>query len=124
MFVMVEVMDATTATCVVVRFGGKVSGEEYKVFLDAIDERLEAEGEVNMVAVLNDFVFYGDLEALKEDTHFGIHEYRKVGRAAYVGDKKWIGLFVKISEPFYKAEAKHFAADALDEAISWACSSG
>jgi hypothetical protein len=118
---MVEVLDSTTDTCVVVKFGGKISGEEYKVFLDAIDERLKAGRKVNLVADLTEFTFYGDFEAFKEDARFGTHEYRKVARAALVGDSRWIELFVKLSGPFYKAEEKHFASEALDEAIAWAC---
>ncbi|MBU1942999.1 MAG: STAS/SEC14 domain-containing protein [Actinobacteria bacterium] len=116
-----ELLDETTDTCVVVRFGGKVTGDEYKVFLDAIDDRLKESEKVDMVAELTEFTFYGDLEAFKEDAHFGTHEYRKVGRAAFVGDSKWIKVFIELSRPFYKAEEKQFASGALDEAVAWAC---
>lgn len=118
---MVEILDITTENCVVARFGGKVTGEEYQKFLDAIDERLKVQEKVNMVADLSEFEFYGDIKAVKEDFHFGVHEYRRVERAAFVGDQKWIGPFIKLSEPFYKAKDKHFPAGQLEEAFTWAC---
>lgn len=117
---MVEILESSTDSCVVARFSGKVKGEEYKRFLDAVDERLKSRDEVNMVADLSDFEFYGDFEAFKEDFHFGSHEYRKVRRAALVGDQKWIELFVKLLGPFYRAEEKRFPAGKLDGAVAWA----
>ncbi len=118
---MIEILDKTTDTCVVARFGGKVSGKEYNMFLDAVDKRLQGRETVNMVADLSGFEFYGDFEAFKEDWHFGTHEYRKVGRAAFVGDQKWIGWFIKMTEHIYRAEEKHFPAGQLEEACAWAC---
>jgi hypothetical protein len=118
---MVELVDITTDTCVVAHFGGKIIGEEYKIFLDAMDERLASHDQINMVADLAELEFYGDFESFKEDWHFGTHEYRHVRRAAMVGDQKWIELFIKISKPFYKAEEKHFQAGQLEEAFTWAC---
>ena len=119
---MVEILGETTDTCVVVRFSDKVTGEAYKQFLDAVDERLKALDSVNMVADLSEFEFYGDFEAFNEDFHFGAHEYRRVGRAAFVGDQKWIKLFVKLMGPLYRAEEKQFPAGRLEEACAWACS--
>jgi len=119
---MVEVLEQTTDSCVVARFSGKFTGDEYKAFLDAVDERLAKNEKINMVAVLTEFIFYGDFEALKEDVHFGLHEFRRLNRAAFVGDGKWIKVFMVLAEPFSRAEEKHFAAGELDAACEWACS--
>ena len=119
---MVEVLASSTDSCVVVRFSGKVKGDEYKQFLDAVDERLKSHDGINMVADLSEFEFYGDFEAFKEDFHFGSHQYRKVRRAAFVGDQKWIELFVKLMGPLYRAEEKRFPTGKLAEACAWACS--
>jgi hypothetical protein len=117
---MVEILEQSTKTCIVVRFGGMIKGEEYRVFLDAVDERLAANERINLVADVSELEFYGDLAAAKDDFGFGVKEYRKVHRAAFVGDQKWIELFIKISGPFYHAEEKHFPAGQLDEAFAWA----
>jgi len=117
---MVEILDSTTDSCLVVCFTGKVKGEEYKTFLEAIDLRLKDRDEVDLVAVLTEFEFYGDIKAAEEDFRFGTREYRKVRRAAFVGDQKWIDLVLKLMGPFYKAEEKHFKSGELDAAVAWA----
>lgn len=119
---MLEILGQTTDACVVFHAGGRVSGEEYKPLLDAVDERLKERDKINMVAELEESIFYGDLEAFKDDYHFGTHEYRSINRMAFVGDAKWVELFVKVAQPFTKAEEKLFPSGSLDEAIAWACS--
>jgi hypothetical protein len=117
---MVGILGSSTDSCVVVKFSGKVTGEEYRQFLDAVDERLKANQKINMVAELSEFEFYGDFEAFKEDFHFGVKEYRKVARAAFVGDQRWIEMFIKLLGPLYRAAEKQFSAGRLDEAVAWA----
>ncbi len=119
---MVEILEQTADTCVVARFSSKVTGDEYKLFLEAVDSRLKDHDQINLVADLPEFTFYGDFEAFKEDWHFGIHEYRKIRRAAFVGDQKWIDVFIKLAEPFSRAEDKRFPAGQIDAACAWACS--
>ena len=117
---MVEILDSTTERCVVARFEGKITGDEYRPFLEAVDKRLKANDDVSVVAELSEFEFYGDFEAFKEDFHFGAREYRKLKRCAFVGDPKWIQLLAKLIKPFYKAEEKHFDEGRMKEAIAWA----
>ena len=119
---MVEVLEISTATCVVVRFGGLVKGDEYRVFLDAVDERLAKAERINLVADLSELEFYGDLKAVEEDFRFGTKGFRKVHQAAFVGDHKWIDLFIKVTEPLYHVEEKRFPTGELDAAFTWAAS--
>jgi hypothetical protein len=119
---MVELLEQTTNTCVVVEFRGRVSGDEYKTFLDAVDERLAKNEPINLVAVLSEFVFYGDFEAMKEDAHFGMHEFRKMHRVAFVGDERWIEAFTVLAKPFSRAQEKRFGSGQVKEACDWASS--
>lgn len=119
---MVEILEQTTGTCVVVRFGGKVTGEQYREFLDAVDERLQRNPLVNIVADLSEFEFYGDFESFKEDFHFGTHEFRSVEKCAFVGDRKWMEVAVKLMGPLTRAEEKAFPSGELDQAVRWATS--
>lgn len=119
---MVEVLEMSTDTCVAVRFGGMIKGDEYKVFLDAVDTRLANVERINLVADLSELEFYGDLKSMEEDFRFGVKEYRKVHKAAFVGDHKWVDLFIKLTEPLYHVEEKRFPAGELDTAFAWAIS--
>ena len=118
---MVEILDKSTDSCVVARFSGKITGEEYKKFIDAVDSRLENRDSISMVTDLSDFNSFADADAFKEDWHFGVHEYWKMDRVAFVGDQKWIDLFVKVIGVFSKAADRAFPAGSLDEAYTWAC---
>ena len=116
-----ERLSHSTETCLAVRFSGKVTGEEYGQFLNAVDERLKAGEKVSLVLVLSGFEFYGDFAAAKKDFKFGFGEYKHIHRAAFVGDQKWIEWFARLIGPFTRAEEKHFPEAQLEAASSWAC---
>lgn len=117
---MVEILEQTTPTCLAVRFGGKVTGDDYRQFVDAAADRLQTGREAALVLELTEFEFYGDFEAGWEDFKFGLGEYNHFSRTALVGDRKWIGWFVRLIGPFTRAEERQFAAGQLEEALAWA----
>jgi hypothetical protein len=119
--VMIEILEQTTQSCLAVHFSGKVTGEEYQQFLDALRERLQTCSQVSLVIELAGFEFYGDFEAARMDLKFGIGDYKHIHRAAFVGDQKWIEWFARFVGPFTRAEEKQFPAGQFDEALSWAC---
>jgi hypothetical protein len=118
---MFEISSQSTETCLVAHFSGKVTGDEYQQFLDAVDERLQNGSEINLVISLIGFEFYGDLESAKADLKFVLGEYRHFHRAAFVGDRKWIMWFTRLIGPVTHAEEKHFPSDKLADALDWAC---
>ncbi|NJD58116.1 MAG: hypothetical protein C3F13_07140 [Anaerolineales bacterium] len=118
---MIEILDQSTPTCLVVRFSGKVTGQEYQQFLDAMGLRLKTEEEISLVCVLEGFRFYGDFESAKKDLKFGFGGYKHIHRAAFVGDQKWIEWFARLIDPFTKTEEKYFQADQFSEAVKWTC---
>jgi hypothetical protein len=118
---MIEILGQSTEKCLVVHFSGKVTGQEYQQFLDALAERMNSGAKVNLVLELAGFEFYGDFEAAKMDLKFGVGEYKRIHRAAFVGDQRWIQWFTRLIGPFTRAEEKHFAEGQLDAACSWAC---
>ena len=70
---------------------------------------------------LTGFEFYGEFEAFKKDFKFGFGEYKKVRRAAFVGDQKWLDWFTRLMGHFTPAEEKHFPEGQLQSAVDWAC---
>jgi len=55
---MIEILSQSSATCLAVRFSGKVTGQEYQRFLDAIEERLKTSEKVSLVCEFVGFDFY------------------------------------------------------------------
>jgi hypothetical protein len=118
---MIEILPQSTGTCLAVRFRGKVDGQEYQQFLDAIEKRLTSSEKVSLVCELVGFDFYGDFESTKQDFKFGFGEYKRIRRAAFVGDQKWIEWFTRFIGPLTRAEEKHFPQDQFEAALNWAC---
>ncbi len=117
---MLTINKSSTPTCLVVDVEGAVTGDEFDDFADRIEDALEAQGTVNLVVNLVGSVKYGDLDAVEEDFEFTFKEYRKVRRAAFVGDQKLIRARIKLFSPFTRAQEKFFEAGQLDAAIEWA----
>jgi SpoIIAA-like len=117
---MIEILDESTETCLVVHFSGKVTGEKYQKFLNAVNDRLATHEKVSLVLELSNFDFYGDFEAARKDFKFGFGDYKKIHRAAFVGDKKWIEWFTCLISPFTRTEEKYFREGQFDEAYAWA----
>jgi hypothetical protein len=118
---MIEYLPASTPTCFVVKFSGKLRGAEYQELIGKVERAIQANGSVNLVLVMQELEF-PEWEAIKADTLFGLKDYRHVRRAAFVGDQKWAEWFVKLIGPFTRAEERSFPPDQLDKAVQWACS--
>ena len=119
---MIEYLDASTPTCFVVKFSGKLRGAEYRELIGEVESAIQANGSVNLVLLMQELEF-PEWEAVKADTHFGLKDYRHVQRAAYVGDQMWAEWFVKLIGPFTRAEERLFRPDQLSDATMWACGS-
>jgi hypothetical protein len=118
---MIEYLAASTPTCFVVKFSGKLRGAEYKELIGKVESVIQANGSANMVLVVQELEF-PEWEAIKADTHFGLKDYRHIRRAAFVGDLKWAEWFVRLIGPFTRAEERSFPPGQLNEAVQWACS--
>jgi hypothetical protein len=118
---MIEILDQSTENCLAVRFSGKVTGQEYQQFLDALGVRLKTGDQVSMVIEFTDFEFYGDFEAARKDIKFGFGDYKRIHRTAFVGDQKWIEWFTRLVGSFTRTEEKQFAAGQLETAYVWEC---
>jgi hypothetical protein len=118
---MIEYLAASTPTCFVVKFSGKLRGAEYKELVGKVEGAIQANTVVNLVLVMQELEF-PEWEAIKADAHFGRKDYRHIRRAAFVGDQKWAEWFVKLIGPFTRADERSFPPEQLNEAVQWACS--
>ncbi len=118
---MFEILPQSNPKVLVTHFSGKVMGEDYQQFVDAIDERMKAGDELNLVVDLTGAEFYGDFSAFKKDVKFTTHEYKKIRKAALVGDQKWIDWYTHTLGHLTPTEEIHFPVGKTQEAIDWAC---
>ena len=70
--------------------------------------------------MLGNFEGWEDLAAAKLDYQLGTHQYRKVQKAAFVGDKKIHKWMVRLIDPFTRqTEERYFDTSQLDQAWGW-----
>lgn len=116
---MFEILPESTEACIGFKISGKVTVEDYETLLPILDRAIAKNGKINLLVLVNDFDFKG-FEAAKADFSFGTHQYRKVEKAAFVSDKKWLEWSIKVLDPFtWRTEEKNFAPNQLEEAWSW-----
>jgi hypothetical protein len=117
---MIEILPQSSERCIGFKVSGKVTAEDYDVFLPKLDEAISAYGEINLVVVMGDFEGWAGLDAAKADFKLGTHQYRQVEKAAFVGDKKWQEWMVKIMDPFTRrTDERFFDLDSLEDAWQW-----
>jgi hypothetical protein len=117
---MYELLKESTDRCLVVRFSGKPKGDEVQQFVDDVEARLKKGGELNLVCDLAGTTGYGDTAAYEKDEEFTRGTYKKIRKAALVGDEKWIEWWLHFIAPHTPTEEKHFHAGQLKAAIEWA----
>jgi hypothetical protein len=117
---MIQILPESTDTCIGIKISGKVTAKDYDTLLPKLDEAIAAHGSINLLVLMEDFEGWVGIEAAKADFKFGTHQYRKVEKAAFVSDKKWLGWSVKIMDPFTsRTVEKNFEPDQLHEAWAW-----
>jgi hypothetical protein len=99
-----------------------VTGDKYQKFLNALNDRLSTHEKVSLVLELHDFEFHGDFEAARKDFTFGLGDYKKLHRAAFVANQKWLEWWIKLVGPFTRTEEKYFRENQFEEAYAWASS--
>lgn len=117
---MFEIVQQSNPKVLVTHFSGKITGDEYQKFVDAVEERLKAGNEVDLVVDLTGVEFYGDFSAVKKDVKFTTGDYKKIRKTAMVGDQKWINWYTKTLGHLTPTEEKHFPAGQAQQAIDWA----
>jgi hypothetical protein len=97
-----------------------VTDEDYDGLIPVLDRAIAAHGRISLLAVFGEMEGWEGLDAAKADLDFGTQQYREVGRAAFVGDKKWQKWVVKIMDPLTRRTTERFFDSAyLQEAWQW-----
>ena len=97
---------------------GKLTHEDYEVFVPMIDKALkEAKGlEVDMLVDMRHFKGW-ELKAAWDDMKFGLKHRNAFDKMAIVGDKKWEELSIEMFSHMMKGKAKFFKD--RQKALAW-----
>ncbi len=117
---MIEILPESTASCIGFKISGKIVAEDYDVLLTRVDKAIAEYDTINLLVRMGDFKGVKGFDAVKADFEFGTQEYRKVEKAAFVGNKKWQEWMIKIMDPFTRrTDERFFELEKLDEAWRW-----
>lgn len=101
---------------------GKITTEEYKVFLDWLGDVLGERSPVSFLIDIDD-VEGAEPGAMLADLKFALTHLKDIRRIALVGDEEWIGKLAAMPNPFaFKIRA--FGEESEEEAWEWAREAG
>lgn len=117
---MIEILPESTDKCIGFKISGKITAEDYDVLLPAMDKAIEDQGSVNLLVLVEGLEGWKSFDAAKADFQFGTQQYRQVGKAAFVSDKRWFEWLIKVMGPFTRrTDERNFDTHQLDEAWAW-----
>ena len=114
----VELIEEMDGKLLTVRLSGKLSEEDYELFVPEVERLIQKHGKVRMLVIMEDFHGW-DAGALWEDIKFDWKHFSDVERLALVGDSKWEKGMATFCKPFTTADVKFFDLDHLGEARRW-----
>lgn len=103
---------------------GKITHQDYRDVLIPRAEALMAKGPAKMLYVLGHDLTGFELEALWDDTAFGVKHWRAFSRIAVVSDQPWIRACVSMFAPLFPAEIRMFGLSDMSTAKTWISGAG
>lgn len=101
---------------------GEVTGHDYRDIFIPRAEAMMAKGPIKMLYVVGkDFTGY-KLDALWDDSWFGLRHWHDFSRIAVVADVGWIRTMVGMFRPLMRAELRLFGLADLTAAKDWIAS--
>lgn len=101
-----------------VKVTGKLSHENYMVFVPEIEKVIKLHGKVRVLFIMHDFHGW-TAGALWDDMKFEWKHGGDIERLAIVGETKWEQGMASFCKPFTSAKIQYFDTTKLDEARAW-----
>lgn len=103
---------------VIVSLTGKLTKQDYELFVPELERLIEEHGRVRMLIELLDFHGW-TAGALWEDTKFAARHFSDIERLAIVGESAWEKGMAAFCKPFTRAEVKYFDVGERAAADAW-----
>jgi len=98
---------------------GKVTHDDYRRVLIPAAEAMMAKGPVRMLFVIGARFTGYDLEAMWDDSVFGLKHWHDFERLALVTDHKWMRAAISVFTPLIPAEVRLFKLNERAQAQAW-----
>jgi hypothetical protein len=101
---------------------GKVTHEDYRDGLIPRAEAMMGKGPIKMLYVIGKEFTGFELEALADDSAFGLKHWHDFSHIAVVSDHAWLNATINMFRPFFHGEVRLFRLTELATAKSWIAS--
>ena len=101
---------------------GKITHADYADTLIPTAEAMMRDGPIKVLCVIRSELTDFALEAMWDDSKFGMKHWHDISHMALVSDHAWIRAAVSLFAPFYPAKIKLFAIEDLVAAKEWIAS--
>jgi hypothetical protein len=98
---------------------GQVTHEDYCDTLIPKAKAMIAKGPVKMLYVIGSEFTGFELEALWDDSKFGLTHWHDFSQIAVVADQSWLRAAVSMFTPFFRGEVRIFHVSELAAAKAW-----
>jgi hypothetical protein len=116
---MFRVIEGLPPDVMAIEASGKVTHEDYRNTLIPKAEAIMSKGPIKMLYVIGrDFTGF-ELEALWDDSVFGIRHWHDFSHIAVVTDHAWLSGMVNMFKPFFHGEIRLFTPADLPAAKDW-----
>ncbi len=117
-FSCIEIEGSNRNNILTVRLSGKLTKEDYELFVPELERMMKAQGKIRMLVELVDFHGWTTAAAW-EDTKFGLRHFSDIERIALIGDTAWEKGMALLCKPFTMAKVKYFDSNQMAAAKTW-----
>jgi hypothetical protein len=100
---------------------GNITDKDYRDTLIPQAEAKMAKGPIRMIYVLRSDITDFALEALWDDSAFGMKHWHDFRQIAVVTDHSWLRSAISLFTPFFPGEVRMFKLVELQTAKDWIC---
>ena len=117
---MIKVTQVPDTNIVEMEINGAISTAEFDGALEELDSAIKQYGKIKILERI------GDLgtppipwSKFWDDIKFGFEHLKDITHAAVVADQGWVGPYVKLLNPLFKAQFRCFNLSELESAREW-----
>ncbi len=116
---MLKIIEGLPADVLAIEASGKVRHEDYRDMLIPKAEAMMGHGPIKILYVIGKEFTGFELEALWDDSAFGIKHWHDFSHIAIVSDHAWMKTMIHMFKPFFHGNIRQFDLAELSAAKDW-----
>ncbi len=117
---MITVNEVPGTNILEMEIDGAISPEEFDQALEKFDVAIKQHGSVKVLELIGEIGTPPiPWSRFWDDIKFGFEHLSDISHIAVVADQSWITAYVRLVNPFFRAEVKAFQRAELEEAREW-----